>query len=118
MPVLPRAMGAHGRHGRSRLRPEIHPPRARHVHRGRRRRLPAVRLRGAAAARGVKPDAAVAEPLPSTRFGRVMLLAALVLTGLSMRTAITSVGAVLDDLQRVLDAGDTAAGVITPLPVV
>lgn len=55
---------------------------------------------------------------PESRAARALVVVGLVLTGLSMRTAITSVGAVLDDLQRGLDAGDTAAGVITTLPVV
>ena len=47
-----------------------------------------------------------------------LLVVALVLTGLSMRTAVTSIGAVLDDLQRDLHASGTVAGVITALPVV
>jgi MFS transporter, CP family, cyanate transporter len=47
-----------------------------------------------------------------------LLLAALVLTGLSMRTAVTSVGAVLDDLQSGLHTGSEVAGVITTLPVI
>lgn len=47
-----------------------------------------------------------------------MLVAALLLTGLSMRTAVTSVGAALDDLQRGLHASGTSAGVITTLPVI
>ena len=47
-----------------------------------------------------------------------LLVAALVLTGLSMRTAVTSVGAVLDDLQHDLHASGTVAGVITTLPVI
>ena len=45
------------------------------------------------------------------------LIAALVLTGLSMRTAVTSVGAVLDSLQAGLHADSGTAGVITTLPV-
>jgi CP family cyanate transporter-like MFS transporter len=40
-----------------------------------------------------------------------------VLTGFSMRTAVTSVGAVLVDLQRGLHASGLAAGWITTLPV-
>ncbi|MDQ2750393.1 MAG: MFS transporter [Actinomycetota bacterium] len=47
-----------------------------------------------------------------------LLVAALVLTGLSMRTAVTSTGAVLDDLQRDLHAGSGIAGLITTLPVI
>jgi CP family cyanate transporter-like MFS transporter len=47
-----------------------------------------------------------------------LLVAALVLTGLSMRTAVTSTGAVLDDLQTDLHAGSGVAGLITTLPVI
>ena len=48
----------------------------------------------------------------------MLLVAALVLTGLSMRTAVTSVGAVLDDLQHGLHTTSGVAGVITTLPVI
>jgi CP family cyanate transporter-like MFS transporter len=51
---------------------------------------------------------------PSAR----LLVAALVLTGLAMRTAVTSVGAVLDDVERGLHAGGGGAGLITTLPVI
>ncbi|MGI8761976.1 MAG: CynX/NimT family MFS transporter [Jatrophihabitantaceae bacterium] len=47
-----------------------------------------------------------------------LLGAALVLTGLSMRTAVTSVGAVLDELQSGLHTGSGLAGLITTLPVI
>lgn len=47
-----------------------------------------------------------------------LLVAALALTGLSMRTAVTSVGAVLDDLQDALHVSGTVAGLITTLPVI
>ncbi|HJQ41612.1 MAG TPA: MFS transporter [Jatrophihabitantaceae bacterium] len=47
-----------------------------------------------------------------------LLVAALVLTGLSMRTAVTSVGAALDDLQSALHANGGVAGLITTLPVI
>src|SRR3954467_4504583 len=51
--------------------------------------------------------------------GRSWLVAtALGLTGLSMRTAVTSVGAVLDDLQNGLHAPGAVAGLITTLPVI
>ncbi|PZS15787.1 MAG: MFS transporter [Pseudonocardiales bacterium] len=63
-------------------------------------------LSGSAAARP--------EPLSQTW----LLLAALVLTGLSMRTAVTSVGAVLDDLESALHVSSGAAGLITTLPVI
>jgi MFS transporter, CP family, cyanate transporter len=54
----------------------------------------------------------------SPRSAPWLLLVALVLTGLSVRTAVTSVGAVLDDLQSGLHAGSGVAGVITTLPVI
>jgi CP family cyanate transporter-like MFS transporter len=46
-----------------------------------------------------------------------LLVAALFLTGLTMRTAVTSVGAELDDLQHGLHASGGVAGLITTLPV-
>jgi MFS transporter, CP family, cyanate transporter len=58
------------------------------------------------------------EPLTDRRAGRrVLLVLAIVLTGFSMRTAVTSVGAVLVDLQHGLHASGLAAGWITTLPV-
>jgi CP family cyanate transporter-like MFS transporter len=47
-----------------------------------------------------------------------LLVAALLLTGLSMRTAVTSVGAALDALQDGLHTTSGVAGLITTLPVV
>jgi CP family cyanate transporter-like MFS transporter len=47
-----------------------------------------------------------------------LLVVALLLTGLSMRTAVTSVGAELDELQNGLHASGTVAGLITTLPVI
>lgn len=47
-----------------------------------------------------------------------LLVAALALTGLSIRTAVTSVGAALDDIQDGLAASPAVAGLITTLPVV
>jgi CP family cyanate transporter-like MFS transporter len=54
----------------------------------------------------------------SSRNQTWLIAAALALTGLSMRTAVTSVGAVLDDLQHGLHASGAVAGVITTLPVI
>lgn len=54
---------------------------------------------------------------PSRR-SRALLVAALVLTGLSMRTAVTSVGAALDDLQDDFGASGGMAGLITTMPVI
>ena len=47
-----------------------------------------------------------------------LLIAALALTGLSLRTAVTSVGAALDDIQNGLHASPAVAGLITTLPVI
>jgi CP family cyanate transporter-like MFS transporter len=47
-----------------------------------------------------------------------LILLAIVLTGLTMRVAVTSVGAVLDDLRAGLGASSGVAGVITTLPVI
>ena len=46
------------------------------------------------------------------------MLAAIVLTGLTMRVAVTSVGAVLTDLEAGLHASSSVAGIITTLPVI
>src|SRR5579875_1917446 len=46
-----------------------------------------------------------------------LLVAALAITGLSMRTAVTSVGAALDDVEAGLHTGSGEAGVLTTLPV-
>src|SRR5579875_3727270 len=62
-----------------------------------------------------RPDA---PPHPATRRHSRLLILALVLTGLSMRTAVTSVGAVLDDVEHGLGVSSSAAGVITTLPVI
>lgn len=47
-----------------------------------------------------------------------LLVAALALTGLSMRTSVTSVGAALDDIQAGLHASGAVAGLITTMPVI
>jgi CP family cyanate transporter-like MFS transporter len=47
-----------------------------------------------------------------------LLIAALAVTGLSMRTAVTSVGAALDDVEAGLHTSSGIAGVITTLPVI
>ena len=49
---------------------------------------------------------------------RGLVVVAIVLTGLTMRVAVTSVGAVLTDLERGLHASSSIAGVITTLPVI
>ena len=57
-----------------------------------------------------------ARPASQSRRQRWLLAAALLLTGLSMRTAVTSVGAVLDGLERGLHTNSGMAGLITTLP--
>jgi MFS transporter, CP family, cyanate transporter len=47
-----------------------------------------------------------------------LLVSALALTGLSMRTAVTSVGAVLDDIEAGLHTSSSISGVLTTLPVI
>jgi CP family cyanate transporter-like MFS transporter len=54
----------------------------------------------------------------SVRPPSALLVCALGLTGFGMRTAVTSVGAVLDDLQHDLGLSGTVAGLVTMLPVI
>jgi CP family cyanate transporter-like MFS transporter len=56
--------------------------------------------------------------VPARRRVDPTLLAAFALTGVTMRTAVTSVGAALDDLQAGLHTSSGVAGVITTLPVI
>ncbi len=53
----------------------------------------------------------------STREGW-LLTGALLLAGLSMRTAVTSVGAVLGDIETGLHSNSGVAGLITTLPAI
>src|SRR5215213_6574715 len=48
---------------------------------------------------------------------RWLLVLAIVLTAVNLRTAVTSVGPVLDELERGLGLGSALAGVLTTLPV-
>src|ERR1700754_4414146 len=50
--------------------------------------------------------------------GRRLVTGALLLSSLSMRTAATSVGAVLDNLEHSLHTAGVLEGLITPLPVI
>src|SRR5262245_25691294 len=61
-------------------------------------------------------DAAMRDAAPTSARDRRILIAALLLTGLSMRTAVTSVGAVLSDVQSGMHTNSAVAGVITTLP--
>jgi CP family cyanate transporter-like MFS transporter len=57
-------------------------------------------------------------PAPATRaLPRWLLLLAIVVTAVNLRTAVTSVGPVLDELERGLGLGSGLAGVLTTLPV-
>ncbi|MBN1095662.1 MFS transporter [Blastococcus sp. TML/C7B] len=58
-----------------------------------------------------------APPATSSRRGGVLIAVAIVLTALNLRTAITSVGPVLEEIERGLDISSSLAGVITTLPV-
>ena len=55
---------------------------------------------------------------PTTRAQQRIVVVGLALAGLSMRTAVTSVGAVLDEIQAGVHASGTVAGLITTLPVI
>jgi CP family cyanate transporter-like MFS transporter len=58
------------------------------------------------------------QQLTESRSSRRLMMVALFMTGLSMRTAVTSAGAVLDDLERGPRANGSAEGSITALPVI
>ncbi len=64
------------------------------------------------------------EPVPADRPAnprdpaKGLILAALVLTALTMRVAVTSVGALLTDIEQGLHASSSVAGVLTTLPVI
>lgn len=60
---------------------------------------------------------AATPPATSRRRGAVLIAVAIVLTALNLRTAITSVGPVLEEIERGLDISSSMAGVITTLPV-
>lgn len=51
------------------------------------------------------------------RARRVLMVVALALTGLGLRAGVTSVGSVLSNIERGLDANSALAGLLTTLPV-
>ncbi|CAN5415928.1 CynX/NimT family MFS transporter [soil metagenome] len=55
--------------------------------------------------------------MPSKRQGGLLIVAALILTGLTMRVAVTSIGPVLTELRHGLGISTGAAGIVTSLPV-
>jgi MFS transporter, CP family, cyanate transporter len=56
-------------------------------------------------------------PAEAGRQQRVLIVAALALTGFGLRLGVTSVGSVLGDIQRGLHTGSTVLGLLTTLPV-
>ncbi|WP_242611207.1 CynX/NimT family MFS transporter [Blastococcus saxobsidens] len=54
---------------------------------------------------------------PSRRRGLALIAVAIVLTALNLRTAVTSVGPVLEEIERGLGISSGLAGVITTMPV-
>ncbi|GAB2470384.1 MFS transporter [Jatrophihabitans fulvus] len=65
------------------------------------------------------PSSSTAPPRADTaRSTRLLVVAALLLTGLSMRTAVTSVGAALKELEDGLDASGFESGLVTTMPVI
>jgi MFS transporter, CP family, cyanate transporter len=66
----------------------------------------------------MEPAAAEQQATPGSPPSGRLLVAALLLTGLSMRTAVTSVGAVLDGLEHGLHTDGSVEGLITTLPVI
>jgi len=75
---------------------------------------PSTSSRGTAAAASVRAAAPARTTTPVPRW---LLVTALVLTALNLRTAVTSVGPLLDELERGLGLGSGLAGVLTTLPV-
>lgn len=64
-----------------------------------------------------RPDAAEASVVPGRGPTALLLGATLLLTALNLRAAVTSVGAVLRDIQVGVGMSDSVAGVLTTLPV-
>jgi CP family cyanate transporter-like MFS transporter len=71
----------------------------------------------------MEDDPGVTSPAPATapptadRRGLLLVGVAIVLTALNLRTAVTSVGPVLEEIERGLDISSGLAGVITTMPV-
>ena len=68
--------------------------------------------------RSVGVDAGPVGRNPAAAGTKTVLIVALALTGFSMRTAVTSVGATLDEIERGLHTTSGVAGLLTTLPVV
>jgi CP family cyanate transporter-like MFS transporter len=65
--------------------------------------------------RAASPDTAAA---PSHRRGLLLIGVAIVLTGLNLRTAVTSIGPVLQELEDGLGISSGLAGLVTTMPVI
>ena len=55
--------------------------------------------------------------IPARPASTLILLLAIVLTGLNLRPILAAVGPVLDDIQAATSLGDSGAGLLTTLPV-
>src|SRR5215207_6912062 len=68
-----------------------------------------------------RPVTRTAAPAPATdrseRRGLVLVAVAIVLTGLNLRTAVSSVGPVLEEVEAALGLSSAAAGLLTTMPV-
>ncbi|TFV67287.1 UNVERIFIED_ORG: MFS transporter [Bacillus sp. AZ43] len=65
----------------------------------------------------MEDDPGVTSTAPSRRRGLALIAVAIVLTALNLRTAVTSVGPVLEEIERGLSISSGLAGVITTMPV-
>lgn len=63
-------------------------------------------------------DSPRASAAPGRRGRRALLVAGILLVALNLRTAVTSVGAVLGEVRAALDMSGLVAGLVTTLPVV
>jgi len=58
------------------------------------------------------------DPMRAPRAGNWLLIAAIVLAALNLRTAVTSVGPLLDELEQGIGLSSGLAGVLTTMPVI
>ena len=63
------------------------------------------------------PTAATGAPPTTSSRGLLLVGGAIVLTGLNLRTAVNSVGPVLQEIESGLGVSSASAGLITTLPV-
>lgn len=67
---------------------------------------------------GVTSTAPAQAAPPASRNGLVLIGTAIVLTGLNLRTAVNSVGPVLEEIEQGLGLSSALAGLVTSLPVI